>query len=277
MHKQFSHNGMPLSSCQLPSFFLKFLLRAFWHPCLQTSLFSGQTSILDSVTPQGLLFCWHTCHSHMTVLLEGREDYILSVFVTLAQEFKVCWMNDLDAFGLCVLLWVDEHTLILYNYWHYQSHVWACFLYILNRSLDSYWIHWQVIDGLLRAWSGFIHTYLKEIHLRTRMHWSGKLSKLLFSWNSRDIDRDAHSAPGNSAFICAKATFLKPCLDSLHPLIPLINRWKVLMGFRRFYPQCLTSWLRPKYLWTEDNSKPSILSSLDHMTFYGYSHHSESN
>lgn len=74
-------------------------------------------------------------------------------------------MNDLDTFGICELLWVEEHTQILQP------------LTLEGTSMDVFLIQteeelWQLMDsligiGLLRDLSGFTHMYLKDIHLRT--------------------------------------------------------------------------------------------------------------
>jgi hypothetical protein len=51
------------------------------------------------------------------------------------------------------------------------------------------------------------------------------------------------------------------------------NTW----GYQRFYPHCLSFWLRPKYLWAKKRPGPglrrSILPGLNQVPFYRHPHH----
>lgn len=122
---------------------------------------------------------------------------------------------------------------------------------------------WQLLDlltstGILRAFLGFIHTYLKQIPLHARMHWSNKpmVVKIpLFL----ELSRNWPKCSFNSQEILF--SFALSLLSSNHTWTHYIlghlwiNRWKNLMCFRSFYSHCLTSWPRPTYFWTKNNSR----------------------
>lgn len=164
-------------------------------------------------------------------------------------------MNYLDIFGICELLWVDETPWIVQPV---TLEVTSVGILLIQTEEEL----WQLLDsltsiGLLRALSDFIHTYLKEIHLRTWMHRSKKpmaVKTPVFL----DLYRNWPRCSFNPRTLFS---FVLKLLSSNHAWAHYIlwylwiNRWKMLMGFRCFYLHCLNFCLRPEYLWTEDNSR----------------------